>query len=117
MRGQEVLDALGLVRREIVGDHVDLFAARLVDHDVGQERDELGRGVPRGGLAQHLAGLGVEGGVQRQRAVAVVLEAVPLGAPGRQRQHRILAIQRLDGRLLIDAEHRRMLPADSDTAR
>jgi hypothetical protein len=24
------------VRREIVGDHVDLFAARLVDHDVGE---------------------------------------------------------------------------------
>ena len=62
-----------------------------------------------GGLAQHLAGLGVEGGVQRQRAVPEVLEAMALGAPGRQRQHRILAVQRLDRGLLVHAEHRRML--------
>ena len=62
-----------------------------------------------GGLAQHLAGLGVEGRVQRQRAVAVVLEAMALGAPRRQRQHRILAVQRLDRGLLVDAEHRRVL--------
>ena len=66
-------------------------------------------GVARGGLAQHLAGLRVERRVQRQRAVAVVLKAVPLGAPGRQRQHRIEPVQGLDRRLLIHAKHRRML--------
>jgi len=57
---------------------VDLFATWLVDHDVGEERDELRRGVPRGGLTQNLAGLGVERGVQRQGTVAEVLEAVTL---------------------------------------
>ncbi len=45
MRCQNVLDRLALVRREVVGDDVDLFAARLVDHNVSEEGDELGRGV------------------------------------------------------------------------
>jgi glucose-6-phosphate isomerase len=37
--------ALG--HRLVVGDHMDLFAARLVDHNVGKEGDEFGRGVSR----------------------------------------------------------------------
>jgi hypothetical protein len=84
------------VSREVVSNHVDLLAARLVDNDVRQERDELRRGVSRGRLAKHLAGLGVECRVQGQRAVPEVLKAVPLGAPRRERQHRILAVERLD---------------------
>ena len=75
-----------------------------------QEGHEFGRGVAGGRLAQDdLAGLGVEGGVQRERAVPVVLEAMALGASRRQRQHRVLAIQRLNRSLLIHAEHRRVL--------
>ena len=50
--GEEGLDLLSLVRREIVSDHVDFLAARLVEHDVGEKGDELRRGVARGGLAQ-----------------------------------------------------------------
>jgi hypothetical protein len=57
MRVEEVFDRLALVSREVVGDHMDLFAARLIDHDVGQEGDELRGGVPLSGLAQHLASL------------------------------------------------------------
>ena len=79
VRRQEVLDRCALVGREVVGDHVDLFAARLVDHDVGEERDELGGGVPRRRFAEHLAGLRIEGGIQRQRTVTKVLKAVPFG--------------------------------------
>src|SRR5437588_12404630 len=66
---------------------MDLFAAGLIDHNVCEERGELGRGVPRSGFAEHLAGLGVEGGVQRQGAVAKVLKAVPFGASRGQRQN------------------------------
>jgi hypothetical protein len=33
---EEVLDLLGLVRREVVSDQVDLLALGLVRHDVGQ---------------------------------------------------------------------------------
>src|SRR6266478_3177768 len=46
MRRQEVRDRPALVSREVVGDHMDLFAARLIDHNIGEESDELGRGVP-----------------------------------------------------------------------
>ena len=65
MRREEVFDRLALVGREVIGDHMDLFAAGLIDDDVGEEGDKLGGGVPFGGLAQHLAGLGVEGGIER----------------------------------------------------
>ena len=41
--------------------------------------------------------------------MAVVLEPVPLRAAGRQRQDRIEAVERLDGRFLIDGEHRRVV--------
>ncbi len=102
---QEIFDGLTLVRREVIGDHVDLFAPRLIDHDVGEEGDELRRGVPIGSLAQHLAGLGVEGCVKRQRAVPEILKAMPFGSSRGERQHRTFAIQGLNMRLFIDAEH------------
>src|SRR6266849_8744748 len=41
-------------------------------------------------------------------SVPEVLKAVPLGASRREWQHRILAVERLDRRLLIYTEHRRM---------
>ena len=78
---QAVFDQRALVRREIVGDDADLFATRLVRNDVGEESDELGRRMPGRSLAERLARLGVEGRVQGQRAVAKILNPVPLGAP------------------------------------
>src|SRR5229473_3801332 len=105
---QKVVDLPRLMGREVVGNHVNLFAARLVDDDVRQERDELRRRVSHGRLAEHLACLGVERRVQGQRAVPKVLKAVPLGTSRREWQHRILAVERLDRRFLIHTEHRRM---------
>jgi hypothetical protein len=87
---------------------MDLFAAGLIDHNVGEERDEFGRGMPRCRLAEHFAGLGVEGSVQRQGAGTKVLKTVPFCASRGQWQNRILAIQGLDGGLFIHAEHRGM---------
>ena len=85
-----------------------LFAAGLIDHNVGEERNEFGRGMPSSRFAEHLTSLGVEGSVQRQGAVTKVLKAVPFGAPRGQRQNRILAIPGLDGGLFIHAQHRGM---------
>src|SRR6202158_3172909 len=76
MHRQEVGDRPALVSREVVGDHMNLFTAGLIDHNVCEERGELGRGVPRSRFAEHLPGLGVEGGIQRQGAVTKVLKAV-----------------------------------------
>ncbi len=64
-------------------------------------------GAPRR-LTQDLPGLGVERSEQRKRAVSVVLEPMALCPPRRQRQHGILSVERLDGGLLVDTEHRRM---------
>ena len=104
MLGKEGLDQFGLVSREIVGDDMDLLAARLVDDQVGQKGDELSRGMPSCRLAEHYTGLGVEGRIQRERPMALVLKPMPLGAPRRQRQHRIESIQGLDRGLLIHAD-------------
>ena len=58
---------------------MNLLAARLVGLNVGEKCLELGRGVSRGGLAHQFAAVGMEGGVQRQRAV---LEASQRRGPG-----------------------------------
>ena len=46
MHRQEVATCSVLWVEMVVSDHMDLFAARLIDHDVRKERDEFGRGVP-----------------------------------------------------------------------
>lgn len=105
---KERLDLVSLVRGEVVSDHVDLSASRLVRNDVGEKSHELSRGVSRRGFAQNFSGLGVERGIQRQRSVTVVLKPVPLCASRRQRQDRVLAIERLNRRLLVNAKDRSM---------
>jgi len=108
MRRQEVLNRLALVRREVVDNHMDLFAAGLVDHDVGEERDEFSAGRVRCSLTQHLAGLGVERSIEGKRAVPEVLETVTLEAPRRKRQYRVLPIESLNRGLFIDTENLRV---------
>src|SRR5580692_6122522 len=108
MRFQKIFDRLAFMSREIVGDYVDLFAAWLIDHDVGQEGDELGGGVTLGGLAQNLSGLGVESGVEREGAVAEVLKTVSFSPTRGEWQDWVLAIQGLNCRLFIHAEHCRV---------
>src|SRR5215510_4560 len=88
---------------------MDLSASGLMGDQVAQEGDELCRGVPLGGAAPHLARAGVEGCVERERAVAVVRKAVALSAPRGKRQHGIEPVERLNGRFLVEAEYRRVL--------
>src|SRR5207249_1090659 len=85
---------------------MDFFAARLVNDDVGEERNELGGSMPLSGLAEHFTGLGVEGRIERQSAVTEVLKAMSFRPARGQRQHGVFAIQGLNVRLFIDAEHR-----------
>ena len=58
---------------------MNLFACGLVGPEVGQECDELGGGVACSRLAQDLARLGVERGIQGKGAVTDVLKAVTRG--------------------------------------
>jgi hypothetical protein len=97
--GQKGVDLFGLVRGEVVEDDVNLAPAGLMSHHLAQEGHELGRGVPLGGFPYHRAGPDVEGGVERQGVVTVVLEPVALRPARGQGQHRIEPVEGLDGRL------------------
>jgi hypothetical protein len=109
MSREELLNSFGLVGRKVVGNEMDLLAARLIGDHLSEEGHKLLAGVARGGFGQHLAIARVKRGIQRKRAVAVVLKAVALQPPRRQWQDRIEPIQGLDGGLFVDAKHRRML--------
>ena len=56
-------------------------------------------------LADHLAGRDVQGGVEARGAVALVVVRRALGRARQHRQRRRSAIERLDLRFLVDAEH------------
>lgn len=95
--------------RQVIGDHVNLSPLRLAGHDVAEELDKGGARVPRRRLPEHFARLRIQRGKQRERPVPLVLEAVPLGAARRQRQHGIEAVEGLDRRFLIHREHGRVV--------
>ena len=96
MDQQERPDRLGLVRRQVIGDDVNLASPWLAGDKVAEELDERRAGVAGHRVREHGPRLGVERREQGERAVPVVFEAVPLGAAGRQRQDRIEAVQRLN---------------------
>src|ERR1700747_1774858 len=81
--GQKVAHRLSLMRRKIVADDMNLLAPGLISHEVGQKSYDLGAGMPAHRLAQNFARFGVEGSVQRQRAVPVILKPMAFGASGR----------------------------------
>ncbi len=96
--------SIGLVSRKIIENDVNLLPRLAESNDLGEKVDEVLAGVPQGSLAVDFPGASVQGGVERERAVTLVLEAVPFGAAGRQRQDAIAAIECLHGGLFVDAE-------------
>ena len=101
-------DSGGAMGREIICDNVDLLALGKAGHDLLEKSNKFRTCVTRRGLAQHLAGFGVERGVERKGAVTVVLKTVSLGSSGRERQHGIESVQSLDGALFVDAKDSRI---------
>ena len=79
---EELFDLVGLVCGQIIQNDVNLLARRAAGDDLFEETDELRAGVPLGSLALHLAGLYIQGRVQRQRAITPILEAVPFQPSG-----------------------------------
>ena len=97
-------DPRGAMGREILCNNVKLLTLGQAGHDLVKESNKLRTGVTRCGLAQHLAGFGVQLGVERKRAVTVVLKTVSLSSSGRERQDWIEPVQSLDGALFIDTK-------------
>lgn len=86
---QEIGDLLGLVRRQVIQEDVDLLPQRAQLNDSTQEINELVAGVAGRSLAVHLSGTHVQGRVQRERSVTLVLKPMPLDSSRRKRQHGI----------------------------
>src|ERR1039457_2554247 len=109
MLRKKLLDALGLMRREVVRNDVDLPAPALAGDHLREKRHELLGGVPLSRLSQNLSGFRIQRRIQRERAVPVVLESVTLDSARRQRQDRSETIQSLNRGLFVHAEHRGVL--------
>ena len=84
MTGQEILDELGFMSREIVGNDVDLASEGLRGHHLGKKVDELGAGMALSRLAKDFSASGIKGRVQRKGSMAVILKTVSLGSAGRR---------------------------------
>jgi hypothetical protein len=95
--------------REIVEDDVDLLIGRAQGDNLFQEADEVPTGVPDSGFPVNASGRGVQRSIQGERSMPVVFKSVVLSPARRKRQHRIKTIERLNGGLLVDTEHRSML--------
>ena len=104
MMDQKVVNELGFVGREIIGNDVDLASEGLGGHDVGQKVDELAPGMALSSLAQDFSASGLEGRVKRKGSAAVILKTVSLGPARRKGQDRIESVQGLDSSLFVDAK-------------
>ncbi len=109
MRFQKISNGLGLVGREIVENDVDLLLRPALRHHLSEEIHEVGTGVAGRRFPMHSSGFGVQRSVERQRAMAIILEPVALSATRRERQHGVQTIERLNRGLFIYTEDGRML--------
>ena len=105
MKGEELRHSLGLVRRKVVGDDMDLLSAGCVA-TTSAKGDELGTGVVQGRFAHDLPAGDLQGGIQRKSAMPEIFKPMTLGTARRQRQDRIEPIKSLNGRLFIDTKDR-----------
>jgi hypothetical protein len=98
---QELPYQHGFVSRKTVEDDVDLLSGQTQVHNFPQESNEILAGMASSSFSVNAAGCRLQRGIEGQRAMPVVLEAVPLGAARRKRQNWIEPVQSLNGGLLI----------------
>jgi hypothetical protein len=61
---EEIENSLGFMCAQVVGHDVNFSALRLAGHDLTQEVDKFGAGMPSGGLTHDVAGASVQCGIQ-----------------------------------------------------
>ena len=103
--GEPRFDRRGFVSCVVVEHQVDVEIGRRGLLDRGQELAEFDRPMTLVAAADDSAGGDVQGGEQRSRAVALVVVAASLDLTRPHRQQRLGAVERLDLRLFIDAQH------------
>jgi hypothetical protein len=108
MSREELLNPLGLVRREVIGKERNLLAARLIGDHLGEKGDKLLAGVARR-FCPPPRHCGCSARLCSERCRSGSTKAVELHSPLGDEQDRIEPIQSLDGGLFVDAEDRRMV--------
>ena len=104
-----LVDHRGPVGAVVVEDQVDVQLLRHRLLDDREELPELDGPVARVASPDDFSRGDVEGGEERGGAVALVVVGLAGGRPRTQRKHRLGAVERLDLRLLVHAEHDRPL--------
>jgi hypothetical protein len=109
MPPQKIPNQLCFMSGEIVEDDMNLLPRWAQRYDFLQKGYEIAAGMAGCGLSVHATGLGVQRGVEGERAMPVILKAVTFGTAGRKRQNGIEPVQRLNRGFFIDTEHGCML--------
>ncbi len=104
MSVEKLPQAAALRTDRLSANGVNFTALGLSGHDAGKERHKGIAGVLRCGFADDLAGLCIQGRIQRERSVPVILETVMLGATRRKRQDGIESVRGLSGGFFVHAE-------------
>jgi len=102
---EEIPNQLRFMSGEVIEDDMDLLPGRAQRDYFFQKGHEVAAGVANRSFSVDATGLRVQRGVQRKRAMSVVLEAMTLGAARGERQNRVESIQSLNRGFFIDREH------------
>ena len=106
--GEPVPNQCRFVGAVVVHDDVHGESSRHLGINEIKKFAKLCRSMSLMKLRDDLAGLGIERGEQRRRPMPFVVVRAAFDLAGLHRQQRLRAIERLNLRFLIDAEHRRM---------
>lgn len=107
--GEPAFDRRRLVRGEIVEHHVDVQLAGNGSFDLSEELFELDRSMSPVALSEDLACFDVERGKQVSRSMPNVVVGLSLGLAQTHGQNGLSALERLNLRFLVDAQHNRVV--------
>ena len=97
------------MRAVIIQHQMDIQIGRNGDVDFLQKVEELHRTMASIALAKDVAGRDIESRKQAGDAMSLVVVRAPLLLSGPHGQHRLGTAERLNLRLLIHAQHQRMM--------
>lgn len=107
--GQPVADDRRLVSAVVVEDEVNVQIGWDLSLDHIQKPAEFHGAMASVELANHAAGLQIQSGKQRSRAVAFIVVGAALQLPRLHGQQRLSPVQCLNLALFVDAEHQRVI--------
>src|ERR1700745_862212 len=107
--GKPVPDRRSLVGAVVVHDDMDVEIRREFGSRVIEELAELHRAMPAMGLADNVGGLDLQSSKQRGGAVPPVVMGAALDLPGTHGQQRLGAVERLNLRFFVEAQHQGVL--------